>query len=78
MAEVRPLWERIPHRPSAEEIEQADRIQQVHADWVREHADEMPFDSEGRRAGSDYPLHYVDVEASGEALDDLKWQIGPA
>lgn len=75
MAEIKPLWLRIPPRPSDDVIRQNAEIGRLHADWVRAHADETPFQPEGRTEGSDYPLHYVDLEASGEALDDFHGQV---
>jgi hypothetical protein len=48
-------------------------LAEEHDAWVGEnlaHASGT-FDSAGRRAGSDYNLHHVDVDASGEAQDDF-------
>lgn len=71
MAQIRPLWNRIPHRPDGEAIRRSAEIAQAHSEFVDANADEVPFEPEGRPVGSDYPLRYVDIEASGAALDEF-------
>jgi len=49
------------------------RLVDLHMAWTEQQlaAGDVPFEPEGRPEGSDYNQHYVDLEADGEALDDL-------
>ncbi|WP_204057368.1 hypothetical protein [Microbispora corallina] len=58
-------------RPSAERIALLAALADVHAEWEREHLAEAEFHPEGRKAGSDYQQHYLDVNPPVEAEDEF-------
>ena len=53
-------------RPSEERIRQMAALAAWHDEWVERKLAEAPFDPEGRPEGSDYNLHYVDIEADDD------------
>lgn len=61
----------IPVRPSPERVELLRRLGEAHQEWADRHLASAPFHPGGRVAGSDYNQHYLDLEASGEQLDEL-------
>jgi hypothetical protein len=52
--------------PSEEEFRQMAALAAWHDEWVARKLAEAPFNPEGRPEGSDYNLHYVDLEADDE------------
>ncbi|MEU6427710.1 hypothetical protein ABZ860_17620 [Microbispora sp. NPDC046973] len=58
-------------RPSAELIARLAALAEVHAEWEREHLAEADFRPEGRRQGSDYQQHYLDVNPPTSAEDEF-------
>ena len=62
----------MPVLPHPEVARQSRELADWHAQWVQQQlaAGSVPFNPEGRPEGSDYNQHYVDLEASPEALDE--------
>lgn len=52
--------------------EQLLALHEARNEWVKKVlATNPPFNPEGRKDGSDYNLHHVDLEADGEAEDEF-------
>jgi hypothetical protein len=60
-----------PERPSPERVERLRRLAELHRAWTTRHLQQAPFRPEGRRDGSDYNQHYLDLEATGDAEDEF-------
>ncbi len=67
-----------PAPVSPEVRERLVRLGELHDEWVDEQLarGDVPFNPEGRPEGSDYSQHYIDLEASGEALDEFNRRAG--
>lgn len=55
-----------PTRPTDKQRDQSRRLAAWHTEWVHRYLDDAEFAPAGRKAGSDYNQHYLDVEASPE------------
>jgi hypothetical protein len=53
-------------RPSEERIRRLAALAAWHDEWVDRKLAEAPFNPESRPDGSDYNLHYVDLEADDD------------
>jgi hypothetical protein len=60
-----------PTRPSAERIARLAELADLHTDWERRHLDQAEFHPEGRKDGSDYQQHYLDVNPPTSAEDEF-------
>ncbi|MEV1206116.1 hypothetical protein [Microbispora rosea] len=60
-----------PTRPSAERIARLAELADLHTDWERRHLDQAAFRPEGRKQGSDYQQHYLDVNPPTSAEDEF-------
>ncbi|GII87072.1 hypothetical protein Ssi03_50620 [Sphaerisporangium siamense] len=61
-----------PVRPSAARIARLAALAAAHDAWVAERLPGAEFRPEGRRPGSDYNQHYLDVNPSADAEDDFQ------
>jgi hypothetical protein len=61
----------VPVRPSAERVARLAALGRLHAEWAAEHRGEAEFMPEGRPEGSDYNLHYLDVNPPVAAEDEF-------
>ncbi len=61
-----------PVRPDRARVAQLDALADLHAAWVDGAADGAGFSPEGRKAGSDYNLHHVDLDAAPDTLERFR------
>jgi hypothetical protein len=69
--------------PSEERFRRLAALAAWHDEWVARKLADAPFNPEGRPEGSDYNLHYVDLEADDDefharAQEILNGNIDPA
>lgn len=60
-----------PVRPSDARVAELNALADLHAEWTAEHAGGAAFNPKGRKPGSDYNVHHVDLEADQAAMDDF-------
>ena len=63
-----------PAPRSPEAVRRSAELGRLHGEWVDEQlaaGDSIPFRPEGRRDGSDYNVHSVDLEAPAAAVEEF-------
>lgn len=65
----------MPHRPPVERPPEdvrhrLDDLAAWHRKWATQRLDTAPFDPSGRKPGSDYNLHYVDIDGDDDTFHD--------
>jgi hypothetical protein len=59
----------MPVRPSPERVAKLAALGKLHDEFVAENAAAAGFEPDGRKPGSDYNVHHVDLDADPAALD---------